>query len=258
MSKTKAKAETKIIPRRMLVVFGFDESKRPRAAQFKEPEFKLARKAADLMGLSVFETDDAKIRRRLKKLPQGKVYMSGWGFVPNVRQIQFDNLLKTTGEKKPKAPEPKPQATLPSSWKTVGVSDLVAAQADSASDGWWPVVVVAVDGDMLRLQARDFPEAPQVVRHRSAVALFFTPDYVPPAQESNVAPGLPLSWDILVFDHLVIAPETKAEDGYFEALIVRVDKNTLTLVWRDYPRQPKFKRHRHAVALLNPTSPSKI
>ena len=258
MSKTKAKAETKILPRRMLVVFGFDENQKPRAAQFKEPEFELARKAADLMGLSVFETDDAKIRRRLKKLPQGKVYMSGWGFVPNVRQIQFDNLLKTTGAKKPKAPEPKPQATLPSSWKTVGVSDLVAAQADSASDGWWPAIVQSVDGEMLHLQARDFPEVPQVTRHRSAVALLYTPDFVAPDHDCGVAaPGLPLSWEILVANHLVIAAEGKPQDGFWEAMVVKVDGDTLTLRWRDYPRQPNFKRHRHAVGLLNPASPSK-
>ena len=44
MSKQKAKAETKIVPRRMLVVYGFDENQKPRAAQFKESEFKLAKK----------------------------------------------------------------------------------------------------------------------------------------------------------------------------------------------------------------------
>jgi hypothetical protein len=256
MTKPMVKTETKIIPRRMLVVFGFDENQKPRAAQF-ESEFDLARKASDLMGLSVYETDDAKIRRRLKKLPQGKIYKSGWGFGPIVRQIQFDNLLKTTKAEKPKAPEPKPQATLPSSWKSIGVGDLVLGQADSASDGWWPAIVMAVDDDMLRSQARDFPEVPQVAHLRSAVALFFTPDYVPPQQEGNVAPGLPLSWEILVANHLVIAAEGKPQDGFWEAMVVKVDGDTLTLRWRDFPRLPSFKRHRHAVALLNPTSPSK-
>ena len=208
------------------------------------------------MQLSVYETDDAKVRRRLKKLPQGKIYMSGWGFVPNVRQIQFDNLLKTTGAAKPKAPKPKPQATLPSSWKSIGVGDLVLGQADSAADGWWPAIVQSVDGEMLHLQARDFPEVPQVTRHRSAVALLFTPEYVPPVQEGNVAPGLPLSWEILVANHLVIAAEGKPQDGFWEALVVKVEGETMTLQWRDYPRQKQFKRERTAVALLNPASPS--
>lgn len=256
MSKPKIKTETKISRRRMLVVYGFDENKKPRAAQFKEAEFDLARKAADLMGLNVYETDDAKICRRLKKLPQGKVYVSGWGFVPTVRQIQFDTLLKTTGAKKPKAPEPKPQATLPSSWASIGLGDLVLGQADSAADGWWETTVENIEGDMLLLRACAFPDI-TVTRHRSAVALLYTADYLPPVQDDDGVPGLPFNWGLFAAKHLIIAPEGKPQDGFWEAIILEVHGDTLTLQWRDFPRQPKFKRHRHAVALLNPASPSK-
>ena len=45
------------------------KTKNRRAAKFAEPEIALARKAAELMKLSVFETDAPKIRRKLKKLP---------------------------------------------------------------------------------------------------------------------------------------------------------------------------------------------
>lgn len=255
MSKTKAKTETKIVPRRMLVVFGFGENKKPRAAQFKEPEFELARKAADLMGLSVYETDDAQIRRRLKKLPQGKVYMSGWGFVPTVRQVQFDNLLKTTGSAKPKAPEPKPQATLPSSWKTIEVGDLVLGQSDSAEDGFHSAVVKRIDADMLELQAVEYKV--KVFRHRLAVGLLFTPDFTPPAGAS-VAPGLPTGWNSLAADHLVLAPYSKEKrDGYYEAIVVAVKGDDLILKWRNIRGLPNIKRGRTTVALLNPASYSK-
>jgi len=255
MSKTKAKIVADRVRRRVLIIYGFDENQKPRAAQFKEAEFKLARKAAALMALSVYETDDAKIRHRLKKLPQGKIYVSGWGFVPTVRRVQFDNLLKTTGVAEPKAPEPKPQAALPSSWKTIGVGDLVLGQSDSAEDGFHTAIVERVDKDMLKLQAVEHDV--KVVRHRCAVALLFTPDFVPPGGES-AAPGLSTDWNGLAADHLVLAPYSKEKrDGYYEAIVVAVKGDDLTLKWRDIRGLPNFKRGKTAVALLNSESPSK-
>jgi hypothetical protein len=110
---------------------------------------------------------------------------------------------------------------------------------------------------MLSLQALDFPDV-KVVRHRSAVALTFIPDYAPPKQTKDAAPGLPIDWKGLAVDQLVIAPEAKADDGFWESVIVEIEGDELTLRWRDYPKQPKFKRSRHAVALLNPTPPKSI
>lgn len=37
-----------------MIVYGFGKGEKPRAAIFVEPEIELARKAADLMGLSVY------------------------------------------------------------------------------------------------------------------------------------------------------------------------------------------------------------
>ncbi len=53
MSKPKAKSAraSKRKVDRIMVVYGFDENKKPKVAKFSEPEFKLARKAADLMKL---------------------------------------------------------------------------------------------------------------------------------------------------------------------------------------------------------------
>src|SRR5665213_4200633 len=93
MSKTKTKTVTKPAHRVVMVVYGFDEHKKPRAAKFAEPEFELARKAADLMKLNVFEGDATKLRRALKNLRTGNVYASGWAFVPSIRRNQFDALV---------------------------------------------------------------------------------------------------------------------------------------------------------------------
>ena len=260
MSKPKAKSAraSKRKVDRIMVVYGFDENKKPRAAKFSEPEFKLARKAAELMKLEVFETDVPKLRRSLRKLPLGKIYASGWGFVTNVRRNQFDSLLNVIRSADPDAPEPAPQTNLPSSWDTIAVGHLVLGQADSAAEGWWPAIVVKTDRDMLTLQARDFPNVPTVIRHRSAVALLYTADFEAPEHTGTFAPGLPISWATLAFGQLVLAQDPKPENGWWEAEIVEMEGEYLKLKWRDFPRQPKVKRRQTDVALLNPVPPQAI
>ena len=246
-----------VSPTRVLIAFGLDEDKKARAAKFAEPEITLARKAAELMKLRVFETDAPKIRKKLKKLPLGNVYASGFAFVPNVRRSQFESILRIVDALDPLAPEPVPQTNLPSSWDAIAVGHLVLGQADSAADGWWPANVEAVDGDMLRLQARDYPEVPPVIRHRLAVALFYTGDFVPPEDIGTFATGLPISWATLATGQLVLAAanEIKPQKGWWEAEIVKIDGEQLTLRWRDFPRRSKTRRHRTTVALINPVPP---
>jgi hypothetical protein len=256
MSQRKATSESASKPRptRILVVYGYDEHNKPRG----EPEVALARKAAELMKLSVFETDAPKILRKLKKLPLGNVYASGWGFVPNVRRTQFDSLLKIVGAANQDTPESMAPTNLPNSWDAIDVGHLVLGQADSAADGWWPANVEATAGDLLTLQAGDYPEAPPAIRHRLAVALFYTANFIPPEQVGSFATGLPISWATLTTGQLVLAAanEMKPEmEGWWEAEIVKIDGEQLTLRWRDFPRRSKTRRHRTTVALINPVPP---
>jgi hypothetical protein len=250
MSKAKAKTIAKPAPRFVMVVYGFDEDKKPRAAKFSEPEFQLARKAAELMKLNVFEGDARKLHRALKKLPVGDVYASGWASIPNVRRNQFDALIAKLTSIKSETTDAVVDTGLPTSWDSIGIGHLVLGQADSADSGWWPCNVVEVDGDMLVLRAVQFPDV-QVVRNRYAVAMFFTKDFIPPDREDGVAPGLPVSWAKLKPGDLVIAPDTQADkNGFWEAEIVEVVGDKLTLIWQDFPRQPKFKRPTTEVALV--------
>ncbi len=71
--------------------------------------------------------------------------------------------------------------------------------------------------------------------------------------EPKTAPGLPKNWDAIDVGHLVIAQETPATEGWFEAIVMGKDKDMLTLKWRDYPKAPPVTRHRAAVALLKPS-----
>jgi len=68
-----------------------------------------------------------------------------------------------------------------------------------------------------------------------------------------VARGLPRSWDEIAPGHLVIAQESLA-NGWWEAIVLDRKDDMLTLRFRDYPRLPRFFRHRTAVALMSPAS----
>jgi hypothetical protein len=68
-----------------------------------------------------------------------------------------------------------------------------------------------------------------------------------------VARGLPRSWDQIAPGHLVIAQES-LDYGWWEAIVLERKDDMLTLRFRDYPRLPKFFRHRTAVALMSPAS----
>jgi hypothetical protein len=68
-----------------------------------------------------------------------------------------------------------------------------------------------------------------------------------------VARGLPRSWDEIAPGHLVIAQES-LDYGWWEAIVLDRKDDMLTLRFRDYPRLPKFFRHRTAVALMSPAT----
>jgi hypothetical protein len=65
-----------------------------------------------------------------------------------------------------------------------------------------------------------------------------------------VASGLPKSWDDIAPGHLVIAQES-LEHGWWEAIVIARNGDMLTLRFREYPKLPKFVRHRAAVALVS-------
>jgi hypothetical protein len=68
-----------------------------------------------------------------------------------------------------------------------------------------------------------------------------------------IARGLPRNWDEIAPGHLVIAQES-LDYGWWEAIVIDRKDDMLTLRFRDYPRLPKFFRHRTAVALMSPAS----
>jgi hypothetical protein len=165
-----------------LIVLGRDEAGKPQAARFPAGHHGLVAKAAKAMNLAVCKADGEVLSELAKKLPPGRLYSTGRGFVPSVGRSLYGKLveqLKLAGQPVPGEAEQseagrssaeQPAPGLPSSWDDVAVGHLVIAQ-ESLGDGWWEAIVLARDGDMLTLKWRDYPWQPNVLRHAGSVAL---------------------------------------------------------------------------------------
>jgi hypothetical protein len=160
-----------------LIVLGFDEQQKPRGAKFVDAKPDLVTKAADLMGLKVYEASPPDVAEAAQKLPLGRLYANGRGFVPNIRQSLYSDIVVALGLE-PQAALSKngdndglpPARGLPRSWNEIAAGHLVIAQ-ESLEYGWWEAIVLERKGDTFTLQYRDYPHLPKFVRHRSSVAL---------------------------------------------------------------------------------------
>jgi hypothetical protein len=178
VTKSSAPAPTATPP---LIVLGFDDQQKSRGAKFVDAKADLVTKAADVMGLKVYEASPPEVAELAKKLPMGRLYANGRGFVPNIRQSLYSDLVVALGLE-PQAALSKngdddslPAARgLPSSWNDIAAGHLVIAQ-ESLEYGWWEAIVLERKGDTFTLQYRDYPHLPKFVRHRSGVALMCPP-----------------------------------------------------------------------------------
>jgi hypothetical protein len=177
-----------------LIVLGFDEQLKPRGATFVDAKPALVTKAADAMGFKVYEATPPEVAEYAKKLPLGRLYANGRGFVPNVRQDLYSDLVvalalepqaavSTAGDK-----DKLPVALgLPRSWDEIAAGHLVIAQ-ESLEYGWWEAIVLDRKGDTFTLQYRDYSHLPKFVRHRSGIALMSPPvDEAKPAAQTQQA-----------------------------------------------------------------------
>ena len=161
-----------------LLVLGFDEQQKPCGARFIGAKPDLVAKAAQLMGLEVYKTTSPDVAEVAKKLPLGQLYANGRGFVPNVRQTLYSDVIvalaaepqqAAVGTDDDKASIPVARG-LPRSWDEIAPGHLVIAQ-ESLVNGWWEAIVLDRKDDLLTLRFRDYPRLPKFFRHRSAVAL---------------------------------------------------------------------------------------
>ena len=170
MTQTKDTSDTsnEALP---IIVVGFDEKSKPRAARFAAAQAVLATKAANLMGLTVCPVT-AELAELSKKLPAGRVYANGKGFVPNIRKNLFDKIVEASGITVPVATAPNslPAVSLPTSWDDIDVRKLVLAR-DKPEDGWWEAVVTEKSEETLTLRWQGAPKDRPFKRKATEVAL---------------------------------------------------------------------------------------
>jgi hypothetical protein len=159
-----------------LIVLGRDEAGKPRAARFPASQANLVAKAAKATNLTVCTAEGAALAELAKKLPSGRLYATGRGFVPSVGRnlyVKIVEQLNLTGQLvagEIDDSDEQPAPGLPATWDDIAVGHLVIAH-DSVNAGWWEAIVLARDGDMLTLKWRDYPYQANAVRHAGAVAL---------------------------------------------------------------------------------------
>ena len=166
-SKSKPKPQAKTSqaepkPAPAIIVFGADQANTPRAATFTGGEVEAATKAAELMKLRVLKVAGPELTELAASLEPGRIYASGHGFVPPIRPSIYERLSELAN--------PKPAPSLPRSWDDIEIGHLMLAP-ETDGQGYWEAIVVAKDNDMLTLKWRDYPGYPNVVCHRTAVAL---------------------------------------------------------------------------------------
>ena len=191
VTKSSAAAATASPP---LIVLGFDEQQKPRGARFVDAKPDLVTKAADAMGFKAYEASPEDVAEYAKQLPLGRLYANGRGFVPNIRQSLYSDLVVNLGQE-PQAALSKngdkdslPAARgLPRSWDEIGAGHLVIAQ-EALEYGWWEAIVLDRQGDTFILQYRDYPHLPKFIRHRTGIAMMSPPtDEAKPAAQADLA-----------------------------------------------------------------------
>ena len=77
-----------------LIVLGRDEQGKPRAARFPVSQADLVAKAAAAMNLTVCKADGAALAELANKLPTGRLYATGQGFVPPVGRNLYGKIVE--------------------------------------------------------------------------------------------------------------------------------------------------------------------
>jgi len=168
-----------------VVVFGKDGAAKPHASWFGEADARLALKAARLMGMQALRPISEAARELTAKLPKGRVFASGRGFVPFVRPKLYEALATAQADPLNQIPlsDMPEEKHLSSDAAAAGQTDTTSPSTEpregsvvlapaAPGEGWWEAVIVKVKGDLLTLRWRDYPDDPVFARRRHQIALF--------------------------------------------------------------------------------------
>jgi hypothetical protein len=162
-------------PAKVYILFGADEYAKPRAARFSafsaEDTALLAKAAASLHVRLVEVTNNPDLAEVAPKLPAGRLHASGKGLVPHIKgPLYLDLIAANLSDVDPPASPEIPHPKIPGSWDEIAPGHLVIAR-ETLEIGWWEAIVIERNGDLVTVRYRDYPQYPNMVRHRSAIAL---------------------------------------------------------------------------------------
>jgi hypothetical protein len=269
-----------------VIVFGVDDQGKPKAARFAEKQAELATKAAAQLKLQVLAVTDSNIIELASRLPAGRIYSNGRGFVPYIRRELYEKLVAAASAGQPsnghtRAPtdpaasadqsaKAKPVPSAPLNWDDIAPGHLVLVQ-DSLEEGWYDGIVVERTGDMLTVRWPDYPRERRATVHRYKVGLIYPsiqdlsgkppsstgPKHTGHAKEKAKPPetanqALPHTWEEIDVNHLVLARDDGPWKSWWEAIPIEKNGNLLTLRWRDHGKLPTIVRDRFRLALICP------
>jgi hypothetical protein len=170
-----AKKSKSAKPAAKYILFGGDEYAKPRAPTFSAEDPALLAKAAETMNLRLVEITEPEVAEIAAQLPAGRLHANGKGLVPYIKGDLYNELLCATLANQAPQPNPDPAPQdLPRTWDDIGPGHLVIAR-ETLEVGWWEAIVVERTGDLVTVRYRDYPQYPNMVRHRSAIALISPP-----------------------------------------------------------------------------------
>jgi hypothetical protein len=260
-----------------LVLFGIDNRGKPKGARFGREHASLAIKAATQLQLNVLASNDPKVAEIATRLPVGRVHATGRTFVPFIRRDLYDRLVAAAGNGNGGSPvrltgshaggaatasPPSGNPNRPRNWHEIALGDLVVAQEEDPTDGWYEAIVVEVANDMFTLRWRDYPRLRRITRHRLRLGLLYPGPQAgkqtkPQSAKhqgtaAKVEPGLPADWQDIDLNKLVLAKDDGPFRSWWEATPVEKAGDTFKLRWRDYSTVPPVSRERFALALVCP------
>lgn len=198
-----------------VIVFGNDDCSKPHASTFNSDQRDAAVRAAGLMGFRALAVEGKALIALAARLPAGKVFSSGKGFVPFVKRevaqhldqiatdhpdqliavlpAKVDAASETSGVVGAIKPPSDPVASAPKDWTDIKVGSRVLA-VDDPSDGWWEAIVHNVHESgtkgfpltMLTLKWEAFADEKAFVRRFDHVALIH-PNYYGDATGAGAA-----------------------------------------------------------------------
>ena len=180
-----------------IVLFGIDDSGKPKAARFAKEQADLAIKAAGQLQLRTLAIIGPDLAEVAKRLPIGRIHGSGRNVVPSVSHDLYDKLLAlaetaATGGAPPSPAEAEngtaaATAALPRHWDEISRGHLVIGLQERM-EGWFEAIVEEQSADMLTLRWRDYPRERRIIRHRNSVGLLYRP--LEPGQPKDKQAGV--------------------------------------------------------------------